>query len=57
MQKTEAIRFYQTATKLAKALGITPQAVYKWPEVVPLVRQYQLSELTGGRLKVVKVKK
>jgi len=57
MQKTEAIRFYQTATKLAKALGITPQAVYKWPSTVPLVRQYQLSELTGDRLKVVKVKK
>ena len=57
MQKTEAIKFYGTATRLAKALGITPQAVYKWPATVPMVRQYQLAELTGDRLNVVRVKK
>ena len=57
MKKTDAINFYGTSSRLAKALGITPQAVYKWPSTVPMVRQYQLSELTGDRLKVVKVKK
>ncbi len=34
MRKTEAIRMFGTATQLARAIGITPQAVYQWPEVL-----------------------
>ena len=34
MTKTEAIRMFGTATRLARAIGITPQAVYQWPEVL-----------------------
>ena len=34
MTKTEAIRMFGTATRLARAIGITPQAVYQWPPVL-----------------------
>ncbi len=34
MTKQEAIKLFGTATKLARAIGICPQAVYQWPEVL-----------------------
>ena len=52
MTKDEALAYYGTQVKLAKALGITQAAVSKWPEQVPLLRQYELERLTGGALKV-----
>ena len=52
MTKDEAIAYYGTQVQLAKALGITQAAVSKWPEQVPLLRQYELERLTGGALKV-----
>ena len=32
MKKTDAISKFGSATKLARAIGITPQAVIQWPE-------------------------
>ncbi len=32
MKKQDAIRIFGTGTKLAHAIGISPQAVYQWPE-------------------------
>lgn len=32
MDKSTAISHFGSATSLARALGITPQAVYQWPE-------------------------
>jgi hypothetical protein len=57
MNKADAIKFYGNPTRLAAALDISPQAVYKWPSTVPMLRQHQLEKLTGGRLKVKKVKR
>jgi len=50
MKKQDAIEHFGDAVKLAKALGISKQAVYKWPDVVPEGRQYQLEIVTQGKL-------
>ncbi len=31
MRKIDAIKMFGSATKLARAIGISPQAVYQWP--------------------------
>ena len=36
MTKIEAVRKFGSVINLAKALGITRQAVYAWPEELPL---------------------
>lgn len=51
MNKADAVNHYGSATQLAKALGITLQAIGQWGSEVPLLRQYQLERLTGGQLK------
>lgn len=52
MTTFEAMRFFGGATKLAKALGITRDAVYKWGEYPPNDTQYKIMVLSGGRLAV-----
>ena len=38
MTKQEAIRLFGTGTKLARAIGVTPQAIYQWPdELTPVL--------------------
>lgn len=51
MRKDDAIRFFGSSAKLARALGISRQAVSKWEDEVPESRRYQLHVLTGGALK------
>jgi len=51
VKKDEVLAYYGTQRQLAQALGITQAAVAQWREV-PMLRQYQLERLTGGRLKV-----
>ena len=51
MTKTEAINHFGGVRPLANALGLWVSAVYSWPERPPLLRQYQLEEITGGALK------
>lgn len=51
MQKTEAIRYFGSAAKLAHELGLkSRQAIYAWPEEVPELYQYKLHHLSGGQL-------
>ncbi len=50
MKKSQAIEHFGSVTALAKALGVTDEAVRQWIEV-PALRQYQLEHLTGGSLK------
>lgn len=52
MKTVDAIKYFQTAAELARALGCTPQAIYQWGETVPPLRAYQIERLTKGRLKV-----
>jgi len=52
MTKTSLLRYFKTISKAAKALGVSRQAVYIWPEVIPKRRAYDAEELTQGALKV-----
>jgi 3-methyladenine DNA glycosylase Mpg len=52
MTKDEAIKFWGGPTRLAKALGITRDAVHKWKKYPPIDKQFQIMVLSGGRLSV-----
>jgi transcriptional repressor of cell division inhibition gene dicB len=51
MKTEEAIRFFGTQAALARALGVSKQAVSRWGESVPDGRAYQLQVITNGKLK------
>jgi DNA-binding transcriptional regulator YdaS (Cro superfamily) len=51
MKKTEAIEFFGSKIKLAKALGVAPSAVTQWGETIPQLRAFQIERLTKGKLK------
>ena len=52
MQKSDAIAYFGSQRALAKALGITEQAVSGWkPDKIPELRAVQLHILTNGELK------
>lgn len=53
MKKTDAVKHFKTAAAVADALGIRPQAVNKWPDIVPRKRAVQLRDITKGALKIV----
>ena len=52
MQTQEAIEHFGGATKLAEALGLTRDAIYKWGQYPPNETQYKIMVLSGGRLAV-----
>jgi DNA-binding transcriptional regulator YdaS (Cro superfamily) len=39
-------------SEVARVLGISPQAVNDWPDVIPKGRAYQLQVITAGKLTV-----
>tara|TARA_R110000851_G_scaffold133381_4_gene268223 strand:- start:3020 stop:3289 length:270 start_codon:yes stop_codon:yes gene_type:complete len=41
----QALRFFGNANRMAKALGISRQAVADWKGVIPELRQYQIRVL------------
>lgn len=45
MKKFDVIASIGSVTAVAKLLGISHQAVSKWPETVPMLQQYRLREL------------
>ena len=52
MDKQKVIKYFGSMQKTADALGISLQAVHKWPDPIPQGRAYQLQILTRGKLKV-----
>lgn len=52
MLTQDAVKFYKGKSKLAAALKISPAAVSQWGQRVPILRQFELQALTGGKLKV-----
>lgn len=51
MKKAAVLKFFGGPAKTAKALGIKIGSVSGWPDIVPALRQCQIEELTGGKLK------
>lgn len=51
MKKRDAIKHFGTGAAVADALGIRPQAVNKWGDIVPYARAVQLRKITRGKLK------
>lgn len=52
MTTDEAVKMWGGQTRLAKALGITRDAVHKWKQYPPMDKQFQIMVLSGGRLSV-----
>ncbi|EAU0368182.1 transcriptional regulator [Salmonella enterica] len=50
MLKTEAIKFFGTRIKLAKAASVDPSAVSQWGELVPEGRAARLQVASNGAL-------
>ena len=48
MNKADAVRWYGTEAELARAVGISRQAVNKWPAKVPKGSAMDIADLTGG---------
>jgi hypothetical protein len=51
MTKAEVIEYFGSASKTGRALKITRQAVYDWPDIVPLKSQWRIELMTHGALK------
>ena len=54
MTTKEAIDHYGNIKKLADVLGIWPHVIYRWGELPPVARQYELEVKTKGKLKAEK---
>lgn len=51
MDTKQAIEYFGSRSKLARALGIKSNSTYDWREKPPYMRQHQLEKLTKGKLK------
>ncbi|MCA9233171.1 MAG: helix-turn-helix domain-containing protein [Planctomycetales bacterium] len=51
MKTEDAIKYFGSQVALARALGISKQAVGGWGEYVPTGRAFQLQVMTAGKLK------
>lgn len=52
MKKSDVIKHFGSVKDLAEKLGVTDVAVYKWEEIIPKGRAYELEKLTEGKLQV-----
>lgn len=52
MTTQEAVELWGGVTRLAKTIGLTRDAIYKWGQYPPIDVQYRLIVLSGGRLSV-----
>lgn len=52
MNTQTVVSYFGTKAAIARALGITPQAVARWRDRVPLLQQYRLERITDGKLRV-----
>ncbi|EAA2688791.1 transcriptional regulator [Salmonella enterica subsp. enterica] len=50
MYKSDALTFFGTKTKLAKAAGVRLSSIYKWGALVPEGRASRLQEASNGFL-------
>lgn len=53
MKKSDAIKLFKRAYKLAEAVGVTPGAVSQWPEELP---QQKVDMIVGAAVRLGKIK-
>ncbi|TPA69965.1 Cro/CI family transcriptional regulator [Vibrio parahaemolyticus] len=51
MNTVDVINYFGSKPKVAKALKVSKQAIGKWGDTVPELRQFQLEVITNGELK------
>jgi DNA-binding transcriptional regulator YdaS (Cro superfamily) len=51
MTKEQVIAFYGTQYAVADALGISQPSVATWADPLPPLRQLEIEQLTGGKLR------
>ena len=52
MLKREAMDHFKNASNIARALHITPAAVWKWGEIVPWFSAKDIERITSGAVRV-----
>jgi hypothetical protein len=52
MKVSDLLEIYPSKAAIARALKISPAALTKWGNEVPLLRQYELQAITAGRVQV-----
>jgi hypothetical protein len=52
MKTQDAIQTFGSIKEIAKALGLSVQAIYAWGEDVPPLRAYQLREIIEQRANI-----
>ena len=52
MEKQAVIEHFGSYAEVARLLGISRQAVHKWPDVIPFRQAYRIEKATGGELKL-----
>lgn len=57
MKTADVVSHFGGVRQAADALGISTQAIYRWGDEVPLMRQAHVQVMTGGKLKMSKPKK
>ena len=48
MEKQKVISHFGGIAKLANLLGISRQAIHRWPDEIPALRQLQIERLSDG---------
>lgn len=51
MWKHSVLKYFKTASRAAKAAGVTKSAVSQWKDLIPMRMAYQLNKATNGKLK------
>ena len=51
MKKSDVVRYYGSQNKASKNIGISRQAVGKWPDIIPVQWALALDKMTDGQLK------
>lgn len=49
MKTSDAIAWFGSRKKMADALGVWPQGIYRWGDDVPPLRAYQIKEIMEAK--------
>lgn len=52
MLKKDVIDHFKSASNVARALEVSPAAIWKWKAIVPYFSAIEIQRITGGALRV-----